>query len=347
MKTKLLIWSIGAIILLIFVNFAVGSILLGHMKLIAPQYMKYSEAIGKVIYNPEENIEDVSAALFVREALSDSKESLIVDEDSIIGKSFLKDWSKNSSTLFICENKEINTLAYGCWAKVYRDEPDKLREQDDLSKMAIRTSFAMFDMEKAINQGYGVELQNAIRNNEDIIIKVDEYALKDLELIPIHVVILNGDNVMVEFNPNSIDEVPDGFEYTKDDNAWIYNKEYQSLGERITSIDISDIKEIERLRDIAYKTASEIDFSKDIEDIDHDIHYKNRAILGKDTVVVYGIRESEDGSCKYAIVKVSSQQDGGLFLYCSAILLVGWTVLFGIIVFIIKIVKKLKKSSDY
>jgi len=78
MKTKLLIWSIGTIILLIFVNFAVGSILLGHMKLVAPQYMKYSESIGKVIYNPEENIEDVSAALYVREVLSDSKECSIV-----------------------------------------------------------------------------------------------------------------------------------------------------------------------------------------------------------------------------------------------------------------------------
>lgn len=90
MKTKLLIWSIGTIILLIFVNFAVGSFLIGYMNSVAPLYMKYSEAIGKVIYNPEENIEDVSAALYVRGILSDSKENLIVDEDSIIGKRFLK-----------------------------------------------------------------------------------------------------------------------------------------------------------------------------------------------------------------------------------------------------------------
>ena len=60
MKKKLIIWCSVSLVLLILVNFAVGSILLGFLNVIVPQYIKYGERIGVVIYSSDDVIVDAS-----------------------------------------------------------------------------------------------------------------------------------------------------------------------------------------------------------------------------------------------------------------------------------------------
>lgn len=350
MKKKLIIWCSVSLVLLILVNFAVGSILLGFLNVIVPQYIKYGEKIGVVIYSSDDVIVDASdesnlsvpAALKMRAYFSDKMSNMFMYEDK------LKDEGWVTYTYsFFAEKHEINKYSSGCWWNVYRYEPESLRDNDCAGNMELKTSFAILDMEKAILQGYGVELQDAIRNNEEICIKVDEYAVNGIELIPMHIVVIDGDTVVKEYTPNSSEEISDGFEYVKDDDTWLYNAKYQNLGEVITTIDISNTKEIERLRGIAQKTASNIEYREGIEDINnHRVIKKNIAMPGKETVIYYGVSADENSDDRYAFVMVASMPNWRPLIICSVVVIGAWSIVFGIVVFALKLIRRKKVSSN-
>lgn len=342
-KKIVIIWSSVSITLIICVYMAVQLITQTLFGVLAPQYLKYGQKIGPAIYHSDNMTEGdrnpIPGSLKIRALLSDTVVSYSLEEyegESIIDK-LMGDYKSTYVYMFLCDDAEPSSIASGSWSNIFRNDPSKV-EEDRIGIMELETSFAMFDIEKAVKQGYGQEIITAIKEDEDICVRVDKFALKGLELIPMHVTVLKNDNIINEYTPNTENDIPDGFEIIQEDEVWMYNRSLQGLGSELTNIDLSDLKEIERLRGIAKKTADELDFKDPVLNMEND--YYQKRIPFSSTFVSYSVGPAAEGDSLYSLVLVHSMKNTNLFLALGAVTIVGWTVLFAIIVFAFRKRKK-------
>ena len=305
--------------------------------------LQYATTVSPALFHPEAfSEEELSKRLVVRGVLSDLTGTISSElaEDADLGIFSLFDLDESVKITrvyaFASEDQGCNDLSFGTWKHIFR------RYEEEEAKSSRYNSFALMNIERAIEEGYWEEIQLAHDTDKSSVLRLDCYAIRGVECVPIDMTLSASSFDDKSYHPHDVSEFDSSWTICDASDVYVFNPNMESLAsvlDRDEEIKITD--EIKEGRDKLNSIIQHADWNPNVYD---DKFLKDNTLV---QISYRSVSNPKGTPGTYLMAKYLAYQCPDIFTPICRRLMIAWTIAFWSISLVaILIVKAVKKNNQ-
>ena len=268
-KKAFAIWISVSVAILVIVYLAVQFIWQAALGDISDSTViaKFTSNVAYTAYYGGDVTEEVSYDVWKRSKLNERVIYTSNDnrEDTSLINRLLSSGKSMEYALLIGEDMPKTPLSSGNWAAVYTYNEN---DEYNLNESYITKVFGLINVNELADKGCANEI--CLDYVDGCSVAVDKYAIKGLEIIPLHIIIYEKEKIINEYTPYAESDIPEGFEIVEGnevrvETTWLYKE------------NLSDTDLLNVAKKTAEKTAESIDFKNYVKTGDEVAYIKTGA----------------------------------------------------------------------